>query len=243
MLSARIYFFAFTLLFAFTQAHPWAEPNAEAVPVAVVEALPVPEDVADPDTLVDLFPDPPEAEIGRGSVDDDEIEEPDQAFAALVRRAAKCDINCITDKLLYKTTIKNFISEYRNKKYKKSELIWDSNGCSVPNAVAKALRIDGNKPFGYNFLNSCYRHDFGYRNYKKQKRFSENNREKVDNNLMGDMYNVCKQYSGRKVDLCRRVADAYYIMVRLCGSGETCTNAILIISLLRKIIFPCGIAL
>ena len=47
---------------------------------------------------------------------------------------------------------------------------------------------DKSKPYGYDFTRSCYRHDFGYANYQEQKRFSEPNRQKIDENFRKDMF-------------------------------------------------------
>lgn len=63
--------------------------------------------------------------------------------------------------------------------------------------------------------NSCYRHDFGYRNFKAQSRFSDANKLKIDNNFKTDLYNQCSSESFASV--CRRLADVYYTAVRAFG--------------------------
>ena len=63
----------------------------------------------------------------------------------------------------------------------------------------------------------CQRHDFGYRNFKAQNRFSEANRLKIDNRFHSDLYSMCSTYGGVKVAACERLADVYYTAVRAVG--------------------------
>ncbi|WP_143737102.1 phospholipase [Microbispora sp. GKU 823] len=115
----------------------------------------------------------------------------------------------VTDNFLFNISISSFL-DYRNSKVYSPSLDWSSDGCSSP-------LPNGNKPGGFDFLPSCQRHDFGYRNYKKQGRFTEYNRGQIDNNFRSDMYNYCSRFSGLKAALgvaCRRYADTYYAAVR-----------------------------
>ena len=64
-----------------------------------------------------------------------------------------------TDRLLFSSTISQFIAA-RNAK-NPAGLDWSSDGCSS----------SPDNPLGFDFENSCYRHDFGYRNTKAQSRF------------------------------------------------------------------------
>jgi Prokaryotic phospholipase A2 len=90
-------------------------------------------------------------------------------------------------------------------------LDWSSDGCShVPS-----------NPLGFDFLPSCERHDFGSRNYKRQKACNEHIRKEIDDNFKKDMYNYCNRFSGLeswKGVACRRVADTYYDAVRVLGN-------------------------
>lgn len=70
-------------------------------------------------------------------------------------------------------------------------------------------------PLGFNFTLSCYRHDFGYRNYKKQGRFNETTRLTIDNRFKSDLYTIC---NGNWA--CNRTADVYYAAVRQFGGGS-----------------------
>ena len=59
------------------------------------------------------------------------------------------------DQYLFNITLESFIS-HRDQRYP-SYFWWESDGCSQsPDA-----------PFGFPFLPACYRHDFGYDQYKK----------------------------------------------------------------------------
>jgi phospholipase A2-like protein len=118
----------------------------------------------------------------------------DVAFAA-------DDIPQVTDQYLFSTSLNNFQS-LRVQQPHGDQLDWSSDGCSN----------SPDNPFGFNLVKACYRHDFGYRNYKRQGRFSESNRLRIDNNFKDDMYEVC---NGNWA--CNRFADTYYFAVRQFG--------------------------
>ncbi|KAH7135073.1 prokaryotic phospholipase A2-domain-containing protein [Dendryphion nanum] len=101
-----------------------------------------------------------------------------------------------TDRLLFSSTISQFISA-RNAR-SPANLDWSADGCSS----------SPDNPLGFNFLNSCLRHDFGYRNYKAQSRFTANGKSRIDVNFRSDMYNQCNSES--LTTACRAVADLYY---------------------------------
>lgn len=120
----------------------------------------------------------------------------------------RCDLACHTDRLLFGRTMSQFLVAKRSRT--PPGLIWSDDGCSkVPD-----------KPFGFDFQASCQRHDFGYRNYKRQRRFTEPNRAKIDRQFKDDMDDVCKRFSGWKAlkgVRCRRWALYYYLGVRAVG--------------------------
>jgi hypothetical protein len=117
--------------------------------------------------------------------------------------AQAVDIPGVTDQYLYNTSLSNF-SSIRNDRPYAGQLDWSSDACSW----------SPDQPLGYNFTPACHRHDFGYRNYKKQSRFSEANRKRIDDNFKSDMYRIC---DGSWV--CNRAADAYYTAVRQFGAS------------------------
>ncbi|RZS34764.1 phospholipase A2-like protein [Herbihabitans rhizosphaerae] len=109
-----------------------------------------------------------------------------------------------TDNYLYSKSLSAFQTLRGDKPYA-NQLDWSSDGCSN----------SPDNPFGFNLVKACYRHDFGYRNYKKQSRFSEDNRKRIDDNFKKDMYTVC---DGNWA--CNRFADVYYAAVRQFGGGS-----------------------
>jgi hypothetical protein len=110
----------------------------------------------------------------------------------------------VTDQYLFSTSLNSFQTVRAQQPYA-SQLDWSSDGCSS----------SPDNPFGFNFVKACYRHDFGYRNYKKQSRFNETTRLSIDNNFKTDLYVIC---NGNWA--CNRTADVYYAAVREFGGGS-----------------------
>ncbi|KAJ6780330.1 hypothetical protein PWT90_05327 [Aphanocladium album] len=132
------------------------------------------------------------------------------ARAVLENRATTCS-KAATDKLLFKASMTTF--QKARKAKNPSKCNWSSDGCSW----------SPDKPDGYNFLPSCQRHDFGYRNTKKQKRFTKAMKKRVDDNFKKDLYHYCARFSGLsswKGVECRRLADTYVYFVRKHGKRD-----------------------
>lgn len=132
------------------------------------------------------------------------------ARAVLENRATTCT-NAATDKLLFKASMTTF--QKARKAKNPSKCNWSSDKCSW----------SPDKPDGYDFIPSCERHDFGYRNTKAQKRFTKAMKKKVDDNFKKDLYKYCSQFSGLsswKGVECRRIADTYVYFVRKLGKRE-----------------------
>lgn len=110
----------------------------------------------------------------------------------------------VTDQYLLSTNLNSFQTIRAQQPYN-GQLDWSSDGCSS----------SPDNPFGFNFVKACYRHDFGYRNYKKQSRFNETTRLTIDNNFKTDLYTIC---AGNWA--CNRTADVYYAAVRQFGGGS-----------------------
>jgi Prokaryotic phospholipase A2 len=111
------------------------------------------------------------------------------------------DAQQLTDQYMFSTSLTDF-QQLRAEQSNGDVLDWSSDGCSN----------SPDNPFGYNLVKACYRHDFGYRNFKNQGRFTEANRLAIDDNFREDMYEVC---DGRWA--CNRFADTYYWAVRQFG--------------------------
>ncbi|ASU82914.1 hypothetical protein CDO52_09045 [Nocardiopsis gilva YIM 90087] len=121
------------------------------------------------------------------------------------------ELRRVTDEYLFGVSLSRFITIRDSAPYA-GQLDWSSDSCSW----------SPDNPVGYNFDPGCKRHDFGYRNYKKQSRFTEPNRLKIDNNFRDDLYGICDGDW-----LCRGVADIYYNAVReFGGSGATTAEAL-----------------
>ncbi|WP_235926438.1 phospholipase [Actinokineospora pegani] len=116
---------------------------------------------------------------------------------------SSAQLRSTTDSYLYTHSLNGFQSTRNNRPYA-SQLDWSSDGCSN----------SPDNPFGFNFVKACHRHDFGYRNYKRQSRFTEANRLRIDNNFKEDLYEICAGNWS-----CNRTADVYYAAVRQFGNS------------------------
>ncbi|KAI1917245.1 hypothetical protein LOZ58_002160 [Ophidiomyces ophidiicola] len=130
--------------------------------------------------------------------------------AVLTKKADACTI-ALTDRYMFSDSIEVFQGNRNSKN--PSCFDWSSDGCTA----------SPDRPAGFNFAPSCQRHDFGYRNTKKQQRFTEPLRLRIDDMFKADLYKECGKHSGAKMSECQRIADLYYAAVRRCGGGQ-CTN-------------------
>ncbi|KAG6020429.1 hypothetical protein E4U41_002838 [Claviceps citrina] len=112
-----------------------------------------------------------------------------------------------TDQLLFHLSLRNFVRA-RNRRVP-ADLDWSSDECSN----------SPDNPFGFPFQPACERHDFGYRNYKAQGRFTPSSRSAIDSNLRSDLYYQCDSVVAKKV--CTALADVYYAAVRAFGGSST----------------------
>lgn len=140
---------------------------------------------------------------------------PSETAASLARsqlenRATTCTA-AATNSLIFTVSIGSFEKARRAKNPSKCN--WSSDNCSW----------SPDKPDGFNFIPSCHRHDFGYRNTKAQKRFTKAMKKRVDDNFKKDLYKYCSQFSGiwsfKGVE-CRRIADVYVAFVRKFGKRD-----------------------
>ncbi|MDA0562766.1 phospholipase [Streptomonospora sp. S1-112] len=121
------------------------------------------------------------------------------------------ELRRVTDTYLYDISLTEFI-DVRDQAPYADQLDWSSDSCSW----------SPDQPIGYDFDPGCKRHDFGYRNYELQSRFTEDNRLRIDDNFRDDLYGICDGDW-----LCRGVADIYYAAVRqFGGSGVQTAEAL-----------------
>jgi phospholipase A2-like protein len=120
---------------------------------------------------------------------------------------SQTELRAVTDEYLFEISLDTF-TETRADRPHADQLDWSSDGCSM----------SPDRPLGFKFRTSCNRHDFGYRNYKKQDRFTEANRKEIDDNFRADMYSICGN------DLaCKSTANVYYYAVRQFGDTSLST--------------------
>jgi hypothetical protein len=74
-------------------------------------------------------------------------------------------------------------------------------------------------PLGFDFTLACYRHDFGYRNYKAVGAFSAN-KSRLDSAFYEDLKRKCATYSAAVRPACTSLAWTYYQAVSIFGSLE-----------------------
>ncbi|MDR7280562.1 phospholipase [Catenuloplanes atrovinosus] len=72
-------------------------------------------------------------------------------------------------------------------------------------------------PLGFDFTLSCYRHDFGYRNYKAAGTFAAN-KSRLDSAFYEDLKRKCATYSSATRPACYSLAWVYYEAVVIFGS-------------------------
>jgi hypothetical protein len=84
---------------------------------------------------------------------------------------------------------------------------WSTDYCSA----------SPDNPLGFDFRLPCYRHDFGYRNYKAMSLFASN-KSRVDSAFYEDMKRKCATYNSFVRPSCYSLAWTYYQAVRNFGS-------------------------
>lgn len=72
-------------------------------------------------------------------------------------------------------------------------------------------------PLGFDFTLSCFRHDFGYRNYKAIGQFPAN-KSRLDSAFYEDLKRKCNTYNAVVRPACLALAWTYYQAVSVFGS-------------------------
>jgi hypothetical protein len=127
--------------------------------------------------------------------------------AGSAQALTEAELRAVTDDYLFSRSLSQFTTLRSQQPYA-SQLDWGSDGCS----------FSPDEPFGWEFIRACHRHDFGYRNYKRQARFTESARLNIDNRFRSDMYSICGSNW-----FCKRAADTYYYAVRQFGNSALST--------------------
>jgi hypothetical protein len=79
-------------------------------------------------------------------------------------------------------------------------------------------------PLGFGFANSCWHHDFGYRNYKAVGQFPAN-KARLDSTFYADLKRKCATYSTLVRPACYSLAWTYYQAVKVFGSLAAVSQA------------------
>ncbi|KLU92592.1 hypothetical protein MAPG_11537 [Magnaporthiopsis poae ATCC 64411] len=116
------------------------------------------------------------------------------------------DVVAETDTWLFSTSMSSFLSALnaKNPPY----LFW-------PSPSANACTGGPDHPWDFDFKRSCQRHDFGYKNYRDQKRFCEAGRKKIDDQFSRDLRSYCASRKWWKRPLCYTTTAAYVTAVRV----------------------------
>ncbi|GAA4038909.1 phospholipase A2 [Nonomuraea soli] len=119
------------------------------------------------------------------------------------------DIYERTDYYLFSASLEEFAGVWNAQPKSGADalLSWSADDCSKsPDAF-----------LGRKFDDACRRHDFGYRNYKLQGRFTEANRRRIDDTLRSDLLKACGNGSSLSARACRTTARLYRRVVRIAG--------------------------
>jgi hypothetical protein len=74
------------------------------------------------------------------------------------------------------------------------------------------------RPHGFDFRLACWRHDFGYRNYRAAGGLRPH-KDRVDAAFHADMMRVCDRHPPADRRNCARIAGAYHWAVRVFGGS------------------------
>ncbi|KLU88185.1 hypothetical protein MAPG_07172 [Magnaporthiopsis poae ATCC 64411] len=126
--------------------------------------------------------------------------------ALLPRQTA--ELVALTDRYSFELTLPAFTAKHSARD--PPTLDWTTDGCSS----------SPDNPLSFPFLPACHRHDFGYRNFQIQTRFTESNRLRIDNKFRDDLKYQCASVNSIVRPLCNGLADVYYAAVRAFGGGD-----------------------
>ncbi|KAJ4387824.1 hypothetical protein N0V93_008427 [Gnomoniopsis smithogilvyi] len=126
----------------------------------------------------------------------------------LARFVSKRDDVTTTDTYLFDISLAQFIV-YRNAQ-DPATLDWDSDGCTD----------SPDNPLGFDYQPACYRHDFGYNNYRLQSRFTKAAKAAIDSNFLADLKTQCDAETAILRPACDALAEVYYAAVKAFGGQD-----------------------
>lgn len=125
-----------------------------------------------------------------------------QANTTTILHREIADMETKTDVLLFYDDLETFM--VKRDAQDPPELNWHADGCSH----------SPENPLGFPFHPACVRHDFGYRNYKRQGRFNNKSKQRIDVNFHADLRHQCRPLGPITRFACVALAWAYYLAVR-----------------------------
>lgn len=94
------------------------------------------------------------------------------------------------------------------------QLNWSTDYCSM----------SPDNPLGFDFKMSCWRHDFGYRNYRDMAQFDPN-KSRLDSAFYEDLKRKCATYNVFVRPACTSLAWTYYNAVKVFGGSAVVSKA------------------
>jgi hypothetical protein len=87
------------------------------------------------------------------------------------------DLEALTDGYIFSLTLPQFTAKHKAGDL--AALDWTTDNCS----------LSPDNPLGFPFAPACRRHDFGYRNYRRQNRFTVAAKRRIDDKLLAECCN------------------------------------------------------
>ncbi|KAK5653195.1 hypothetical protein OQA88_9093 [Cercophora sp. LCS_1] len=125
------------------------------------------------------------------------------AFSVNTSTPKRQDLEAITDMHLFSLSLPQFEAKHNNRD--PNALDWTTDNCT----------LSPDNPLGFPFVPACHRHDFGYRNYRRQSRFTKVAKRRIDDNFLTDLYYQRRPVRFRR--LCRALARVYHAAVIAFG--------------------------
>ncbi|MFF5449418.1 phospholipase A2 [Streptomyces sp. NPDC012888] len=139
------------------------------------------------------------------------------SFAVTAYGSPSGSVRSATDYWLFDRGLWAFRDEKRSSR-RRSDLVWKDDGCSAPwFAYISAAVVYYSSEFYW----PCARHDFGYRNYRKQNRRTRANKDRIDSRFKYDMNKrICepKWYVTEKT--CNGAAYGFWYAVHKWGDSS-----------------------
>jgi hypothetical protein len=105
--------------------------------------------------------------------------------------------------------LQTFVRQRSTLKRAYPQLDWTTDGCSAP--------VVGSEGRSFNFRSACWRHDFGYRNFKRLGTFNQFVRLQIDEQFRLDTETTCAPRVRTARFRCFAWAEVFFVAVRASG--------------------------